>query len=41
MDLSSADRVDHMVEVAVHIGPTFETSQSRLWTFTGNALETR
>jgi hypothetical protein len=40
MDLSSADRVDHMVEVAVHIGPTFETSQSRLWTFTGNALET-
>jgi hypothetical protein len=39
-DLSRADRVDHMVEVAVHVGPIFETSQSRLWTFTGNALET-
>jgi hypothetical protein len=41
MDLSRADRVDHMVEVAVRVGPTFETSQSRLWTFTGEALRTR
>jgi len=40
-DLSSADRVDHMVEVAVRIGPTSETSQSRLWTFTGRALQTK
>ena len=31
MDLSHADPVDHMVEVVVKVGPTFETSQSRLW----------
>ena len=41
MDLSPADHVDHMVEVAVHIGPTFETAQSRLWTATGTSLLTR
>jgi hypothetical protein len=41
MDLSHADKVDHMVEVAVHVGPTFETSQSRLWTFDGRALATK
>ena len=41
MDLSHADRVDHMVEIAVQVGPTFETSQSRLWTSTGTSLSTR
>jgi len=40
-DLSRADRVDHMVEVAVQLGPTFETSQGRLWTFNGKALGTK
>ena len=41
MDLARADRVDHMVEVEVRIGPTFVTSQSRLWTLTGRRLETK
>ena len=40
-DLSRADRVDHMVEVVLKVGPTFETSQSRLWTFNGKALGTK
>jgi len=40
MDLSHADKVDHMVDVTVHVGPTFETSQSRLWTFGQNELVT-
>ena len=41
MGLSSADRVSHMVEVAVRVGPTFETSQSRLWMLMSNSLGTR
>jgi hypothetical protein len=41
MDLARADRVDHMVEVEIRIGPTFVTAQSRLWTFTGMALRTK
>jgi hypothetical protein len=41
MDLARADRVDHMVEVAIHIGDTFESSQSRLWTFDGTTLATK
>jgi len=40
MDLSHADRVEHVVDVSVHVGPTFETSQSRLWTFDQNTLVT-
>jgi hypothetical protein len=39
-NLSQADRVDHMVEVEIHIG-SFVASQSRLWSFTGRALKTR
>jgi len=40
-DLGRADRVDHMVEVALHIGDTFEASQSRLWAFDGKTLATK
>jgi hypothetical protein len=39
-DLARADRVDHMVEVKIHIGDTFVVSQSRLWTFDGKKLAT-
>ncbi len=40
-DLGRADRVDHMVEVALHIGDTFEASHSRLWAFDGKTLGTK
>lgn len=40
-NLARADRVDHMVEVKIHIGETFVVSQSRLWTFDGEKLHTQ
>jgi Protein of unknown function (DUF3604) len=38
--LASADRVDHMVDVAIRIG-SFVVQQSRLWTFDGTTLRTK
>jgi len=37
-DLAAADRADHMLDVAIHIGDTFVASESRLWTFDGKQL---
>jgi hypothetical protein len=40
MNLSAADRGDHMVDVEIRIG-SFVVQQSRLWTLNGTVLGTR
>jgi hypothetical protein len=40
-DFAAADRAEHMVDVAIHIGDTFVVSQSRLWTFNGKKLSVK
>jgi len=39
MDLSHADRVDHMVEIDLRIG-SYHATHSRLWAFKGTKLQT-
>lgn len=41
IDLSSADRADHMVAVTLRIGDDYEADHTRLWTFDGSELATR
>ena len=41
IDLADAERVDHMVELSVRVGTTFDASQTRLWNFNDKALRLR